>query len=149
MGNICRSPTAEGIFRHKVAKAGYLDRVLIDSAGTHAYHTAEPPDIRAQNVAFERGIDISESRARSIQLEDFEKFDHILAMDAYNHDELVRLCPNEFSYKIKYIMDYAPQWKTREVPDPYYGGQNGFARVMDMLDDASEGFLDHLCRIEL
>jgi len=149
MGNICRSPTAEGVFREKVAKAGFADNVVVDSAGTHAYHAAEPPDIRAQSIALERGIDISRLHARSIQLEDFVKFDHILAMDTYNRDELVQACPSEFVYKIKYLMDYAPQWKTREVPDPYYGGQNGFARVIDMVDDASEGFLDHLCRMEL
>ncbi len=149
MGNICRSPTAEGVFREKVAKAGFADNVAVDSAGMHAHHTAEPPDIRAQSIALERGIDISGLRARSVRPEDFEQFDHILAMDTFNRDELVQACPGEFVYKIKYMMDYAPQWKTREVPDPYYGGQNGFARVIDMLDDASEGFLDHLCRMEL
>ncbi len=149
MGNICRSPTAEGVFRDKVTKAGFADDVVVDSAGTHAYHTAQPPDIRAQSIALERGIDLSGLHARSVQLEDFEKFDHIMAMDAHNRDTLALLCSGEFEYKIKYMMDYAPQWKTREVPDPYYGGQSGFARVIEMLDDAADGFLDQLSRIEL
>ncbi len=149
MGNICRSPIAEGVFRNKVLNAGFSDRVVIDSAGTHAYHSKEPPDIRAQRVAAERGIDISSLRARSVRQDDFATFDHILAMDQFNHNELGQNCPSEFLYKIKYLMDYAPQWKTREVPDPYYGGSNGFTRVIDMVDDAADGFLDHLCRMHL
>lgn len=149
MGNICRSPIAEGVFRDKVCKAGFSNQVVVDSAGTHAYHSKEPPDIRAQRVAIERGIDISSLRARSVKSDDFSSFDHILAMDQYNFSELTQNCPSEYLYKIKLLMDYAPQWKTREIPDPYYGGSNGFARVIDMVDDAADGFLDYLSRMEL
>lgn len=141
MGNICRSPTAEGVFRHLVAQAGVQKHFHIDSAGTHAYHVSHPPDPRAQRAALARGIDISSQRARQVEISDFDEFDHILAMDRQNYDTLMFVCPQPHSHKVKLFLDFAPHLKTREVPDPYYGGTQGFERVLDMIEEASRGFL--------
>lgn len=140
MGNICRSPTAEGVFTHLVEQQGTRDRFLIDSAGTHAYHIGEEPDARAQQTARKRGIDLSFIRARKFARNDFEMFDHILAMDLDNFEILVDACPPEHKNKIRLFLDYAPHRDERDVPDPYYGGQNGFDHVFDLVEDASQGF---------
>lgn len=140
MGNICRSPTAEGVFTHLVEKQGTRDRFMIDSAGTHAYHVGEQPDTRAQQTARQRGIDLSYIRARKFAYTDFEMFDHILAMDSDNYAILLDACPAQYQDKIKLFLDFAPERNERDVPDPYYGGQNGFDHVFDLVEDASQGF---------
>jgi len=145
MGNICRSPTAEGVFRHVVKQAGMQDQIRIDSAGTHAYHIGESPDKRSQAVAKKNGVDLSTQIARKVQASDFDKFDYILAMDRSNLEDLKRLALNqEQKDKISLFMDYADNWDNTEVPDPYYGGSNGFQNVFDMVKSASEGLLKEI-----
>ncbi len=149
MGNICRSPTAEGLFRDIIQKSGFIDRFIIDSAGTHSYHINKPPDARTTKAALERGIDISMLRARQVELSDFDEFDHILVMDQANFEKLIEFFPKHTSDKIKFLLDYAPHLNTKSVPDPYYGGSRGFERVLDMIEDASVGFLEELKRLGL
>lgn len=144
MGNICRSPTAEGAFTQLVKDKNVTHLFEIDSAGTHAYHIDEAPDLRSQRAAKDRGIDLSQLRARQVIMGDFDYFDLLLAMDDDNYDILERKCPAEHKHKVKYLMDYAPNYKQREVPDPYYGGSYGFERVLDMVSDAAEGLLAQL-----
>ncbi len=144
MGNVCRSPMAEGIFQHLLKQHGLADRVMIDSAGTHAYHAGKAPDPRAIRAAQARGIDISGLRARQVGPGDFEEFDLILAMDEHNYDSLLFTGAKHQQGKLGYLLDYAPHLKTRNLPDPYYGGEVGFERVMDMIEDACEGLLRHL-----
>jgi len=147
MGNICRSPTAEGVFRHVMQADGEQNAVEIDSAGTHDYHIGEPPDRRAIAAALKRGIDLSGLRARAVVDEDFARFDLILAMDRDNLDLLQRRAPTKYRERIKLVMDYAPNAHRREVPDPYYGGQPGFEEVLDLLEQASQGLLSELQRV--
>lgn len=144
LGNICRSPTAEGVFRRLADERGLSPYLRVDSAGTHAYHVGEPPDPRSQKAAKARGIDLSVLRARRVDHGDFYQFDHILAMDANNFANLMDMRPPDASAQVKYFLDYAPHLNIREVPDPYYGGGNGFERVLDMVEDASMGLLDEL-----
>jgi protein-tyrosine phosphatase len=144
MGNICRSPTAEGVFAKLVYDAGLVDVIEIDSAGTHAYHVGEPPDARAQRSALHRGIDISLLRARRARSEDFEYFDYVLAMDEDNYQHLLQICPVEHQEKLQLFLDYAPHLEYREVPDPYYGGAKGFDTVLDMVEHAANGLLQHI-----
>jgi len=144
MGNICRSPTAHGVFRSLVQQRNLQAWIEIDSAGTHAYHVGEPPDRRAQSTALQRGIDLSDLRARPVNTNDFETFDYILAMDEDNHAILMSQCPEHAQDKVQLFMSYAPQLKRREVPDPYYGGIKGFENVFDMIDDAAKGLLDDI-----
>ncbi len=144
MGNICRSPTAEGVFRKLLNEKQLHDRFHIDSAGTHAFHVNEAPDLRAQKAAAERDIDLSNIRARKVVHGDFEDFDHILAMDSENYEILMAACPEDHRHKIKYFLDFAPHLGEREVPDPYYGGKFGFERVINMVEEASLGFLNAL-----
>ena len=144
MGNICRSPSAEGVFRNQLDQTGIAHRVRIDSAGTHAYHLSEAPDVRAQKAALARGIDISMLRARMVQASDFESFDYILAMDQHNLDVLLKKCPKVYAYKLNLILSFAPHLNCRDVPDPYYGGIYGFERVLDLLEDGCSAFLDVL-----
>ncbi len=142
MGNICRSPTAEGVFA-KLLKERQLEAAFqIDSAGTHAYHVGEPPDLRSQEAALEREINIAHLRARKVVMGDFEDFDYLLAMDEENYLTLMNACPVAYHHKVKYFLDYAPHLSVREVPDPYYGGRFGFQKVLDLIEVASEGFLD-------
>jgi len=149
MGNICRSPTAQGIFRGLVSEAGLGDRVLIDSAGTHAYHVGKPPDPRAQETAQRRGLDLSDLRARAATLHDLERFDYILVMDRENLRDLLAVCPPAVGSKIRLLMDFAPDLRVREVPDPYYGGPSGFERVFDIVEAAVAGLLEHIRRTHL
>ncbi|MEE9328236.1 MAG: low molecular weight protein-tyrosine-phosphatase [Cocleimonas sp.] len=144
MGNICRSPTAEGVFASLLKEQGVRKQVDIDSAGTHAYHDNEAPDLRAQKAAKDRGVNLSSIRARKVIFADFEDFDYVLAMDDDNHAILMESCPEQYQHKIKYFLEYAPHVGTREVPDPYYGGGYGFDRVLDMVEEASVGFLNSL-----
>ena len=144
MGNICRSPTAEGIFTRLVEEAGLQDKIGIDSAGTHAYHVGEPPDPRARKSALERGIDIGHLRARRAVIEDFERFDYVLAMDYDNLQNLQSLCEPQHSTKLKLFLEYGSHADIMEVPDPYYGGPLGFERVLDLIEDASNGLLQSI-----
>jgi len=143
-GNICRSPTAEAIFRKLATDAGMA--VTADSAGTHGYHVGEPPDPRAQKAAAKRGYDLSALRARTIEGADFRRFDLILAMDQEHHAILSRIAGSSAEHKLKLMMSYARRFKDRDVPDPYYGGPQGFERVLDMLEDAAKGLLESLHR---
>ena len=146
MGNICRSPTAEGLLRQKLIEAGLTHEVAVDSAGTLGSHAGAPPDERAQSHALQRGIDISALRARQIQRRDFERFDLLLAMDEDNLATLMRLCPPGHERRVRLMMDFASRQDSpsTEVPDPYYGGPAGFATVLDLLDDACSGLVEHL-----
>ena len=139
MGNICRSPTAEGVMRAKLAAAG-LD-VEVDSAGTHGYHVGEPPDERSQEHASLRGYDLSHLRARKLVAEDFSRFDLVLAMDGDNLAHAERLCPPGERRRLKLLMDYAPHTGRPHVPDPYYGGPAGFDEVLDLVEVACEGLI--------
>ena len=143
MGNICRSPTAEGVFRHFVQEAGLADRIKIDSAGTHAYHTGEPADRRASAAAERRGYSLADIRARRVQAEDFENFNYIVAMDRLNHVTLIDRADAEHHDKIRLFMEFSSA-EEDEVPDPYYGGAAGFDRVQDLVEEASRGLLETL-----
>ncbi|MES2901429.1 MAG: low molecular weight protein-tyrosine-phosphatase [Pseudomonadota bacterium] len=141
MGNICRSPTAEGVFRARAQQAGMADALHIDSAGTHAYHVGSQPDPRSTDYAARRGYDLSVQRARQVVAADFASFDHVIAMD---HDNMARLkaaCPAEHQHKLGLFMHYARNSDSDVVPDPYYGEGDGFARVLDYIEDASDGLL--------
>jgi len=141
MGNICRSPTAHGVFRHKVAELGLSASVAVDSAGTHNFHPNSPPDERSQAHAAKRGYDLSDLRARQIQRTDFESFDLILVMDAENLEALNNDCPPAHLHKIRRLTEFCLDHETPVVPDPYYGGANGFDHVLDLVEDACEGLL--------
>lgn len=144
MGNICRSPMAHGYFEHLVCEAGLADRIQVDSAGTHAYHIGKQPDSRAQETSKRHGIDLSVQRARKAVREDFLLFDYILAMDRDNYSLLSELCPEGQEHRLRLFMEFAPHMAEREVPDPYYGGAEGFERVFDMVEAAAAGLLEDI-----
>jgi len=144
MGNICRSPTAEGIFRHLVSEKNLMDMFITDSAGTHAYHVGEPPDHRAQETAEARGIDLSDLKGRKVTVSDFDKFDYVLAMDKDNYAILDEMCPLAKKEQLRLFLDFADDLSFDEVPDPYYGGTQGFEKVFDMLEQASLGLISHI-----
>ncbi|MEX0374255.1 low molecular weight protein-tyrosine-phosphatase [Spiribacter pallidus] len=144
MGNICRSPTAEGVFRHKLMQAGLDGYIHTDSAGTHDYHIGRPPDARSVEEARSRGINISDLRARQVDRFDFEFFDHILAMDAANLEYLTAMAPAAHRERLDPLLGYAPQLGTQWVPDPYFGGRHGFRQVYDLIDPAAEGLLESI-----
>jgi protein-tyrosine phosphatase len=144
MGNICRSPTAEGVLRHFVRKVGLAERVCIDSAGTHDYHVGSPPDRRSCHHAALRGYDLGGLRARQVDRNDFTRFDLICAMDADNFDRLQRLCPPAQRHKLKRLMQFAAPGLPDEVADPYGGDEHGFERVLDHVEAACEGLLAHI-----
>ncbi|MEW6446363.1 MAG: low molecular weight protein-tyrosine-phosphatase [Pseudomonadota bacterium] len=146
MGNICRSPTAEGVFVRMVREAGLMERIRIDSAGTHAYHIGNPPDPRSQQAALRRGYDLSPLRARKVAPTDFSAFDYVLAMDEDNLSILRGLMPTEARAHVGLFMGFAPDYGVREVPDPYYGGERGFEQVLDMVEAAATGLLDTIRR---
>ena len=141
MGNICRSPTAEGVFRHRAAAAGLADSLVIDSAGTHGYHVGEPPDARSMEYAANRGYDLSAQRSRKVAASDFEQFDHLLAMDRENLRLLEAACPPQHKHKLGLFMAHASRSGSDVVPDPYYGGGRGFDLVLDYIEDASDGLI--------
>ena len=143
LGNFCRSPTAEGIFRELVVKRGLVDQFVIDSAGTGDHHIGSPPDLRSQQEAKKHHIDISGLRARLITEHDFEFYDYILAMDKYNVATLLQLCPKEHQHKIKLMLEFYPDPNWQEVPDPYYSN-DGFGIVFELLQVSNENFLESL-----
>ena len=143
-GNICRSPTAEGVFRHLVEKEGLSDLIQTDSVGFESYHVGDAPDKRAQRAAAKRGYNLSSLRARTITQEDFKKFDLILAMDRGHLALLNRACPTEYKNRIHLFMKYAQRFTEEEVPDPYYGDMENFEHVLDLVEDAAQGIIEHL-----
>lgn len=144
MGNICRSPTAHGVLQAKVAAAGLQQAVEVDSAGTHDYHVGEPPDARAQQHALRRGYDLSGQRARQLQARDFSAFDLVLVMDAANERLAQALCPPAQRHKLQRLAAFASRHTVTQVPDPYYGGAEGFEQVLDLVEDACDGLLTQL-----
>ena len=148
LGNICRSPMAEGAFRHVAAEQGVLDRFEIDSAGLGSWHVGQAPDHRAQKAADQRGIDISGQSARQIRSSDFTSFDLLLAMDGSNYGELAQLAPKSERHKIRRFLDFAPHAGTKDVPDPFFGEAEGFDRALELIDQAARGLLAELLRDE-
>lgn len=146
MGNICRSPTAEGVFRKVVSEAALDTRIHVDSAGTHAYHINQPPDQRAQLAAERRGIRLDNIRARRVTVDDFEHFEYILAMDEDNLLILRESAPEGHGSRISLFLEFSESAPVLEVPDPYYGGSSGFERVLDLVEEASRGLLETLVR---
>ena len=146
MGNICRSPTAEGVFRHMVQALALDSKIVADSAGTHDYHVGDAPDRRAQQAAARRGYELGDLRGRQVCVEDFARFDYILAMDNHNLKILERQCPAEHKHKLRLFLEFSQNFKEREVPDPYYGGAHGFENVLDMVEDAAQGLLEEIRR---
>jgi len=144
LGNICRSPTAEGVFRATVEKAGLSDRISVRSAGTADYHVGEPPDSRSIRHARARGYEIAHQRARQFRAADFVAATLVLAMDSTNLQSLKRLCPPEHAAKLRLFLDFAPEEGTRDVPDPYYGDSAGFERVIDLCEAGASGLLQSL-----
>ncbi|VAW52335.1 Low molecular weight protein tyrosine phosphatase [hydrothermal vent metagenome] len=143
MGNICRSPTAEGVFRHMVKQINTAEEISIDSAGTHAYHVGSQPDKRAQEAALKRDIDLSSQRARRVSADDFIEFDYVVAMDKSNKRDLLDICPVGYENRIHLFLDFA-NCEESEVPDPYYGQGRGFEIVLNLVEDASAGLLKHV-----
>ncbi len=149
MGNICRSPTAHGVFQKMVEVANLAHLIEIDSAGTHSYHTGKAPDPRAQETARLRGYDLCGLQARRVTAQDCEQFDYVIAMDNENLMMLQELCPEGHEDKLCLLLDFADDLALREVPDPYYGGKRGFEKVLDLVEDASKGLLRHIVKEHL
>lgn len=145
LGNICRSPTAQGVFTHYVKKAGLQERIVADSAGTGDYRIGEPPDARACEAAAQRGYDLTALRARQVSRGDFAEFDYVLAMDEQNLHALNRLCAPEHAHKVKLLTEYCSSG-AGAVPDPYSGGRQGFEMVLDLVEDAAQRLLHHIRR---
>ena len=144
MGNICRSPTAEAVLREPARREAPELTLEVDSAGTHGYHVGDPPDPRAVAAAARRGYDLSPLRARQFTAKDFERFDLILAMDEDNRATMLR----QGSGRVELLLSYAPQWGERNVPDPYYGGEAGFERVLDLIESAARGVIESLGQMD-
>ena len=141
LGNICRSPTAHGVFETMVQRRGLSDVVLVDSCGTGGWHVGEAPDRRACAQASERGYKLDHLRARQLAPDDFDRFDYVMAMDRMNLQDLQALCPPSFDGHLELFLPYGAGQSVDEVPDPFYGADDGFSRVLDMIEAASEGLL--------
>jgi protein-tyrosine phosphatase len=148
LGNICRSPMAEGVFRHTAEEAGLADRFELDSAGLGDWHVGQAPDARAQAAALRRGLDISSQAARQVAPQDFLRFDLLLAMDQSNLAALNRMAPKDQAYKVRQFLDFAPQLGVSDVPDPFFGGREGFDEALDLIEAASQGLLADLIDTE-
>jgi protein-tyrosine phosphatase len=146
-GNICRSPTAEGVLRHRFEGAGLGKRVNIDSAGTHGYHIGEPPDARSAQTARRRGYNLAGQRARQIRRQDFQEFDLILAMDQGHLRQMLAVMPKQPRAELALMMSFARDLQQQDVPDPYYGEADGFERVLDLIEAAAEGVLSHVVAV--
>ncbi len=146
MGNICRSPTAQGTFERLIEEAQLAHRIHTDSAGTHAYHVGEPPDTRAREAADKRGIDLRRQRARRVDPADFDYFDYVVAMDRSNLADLLAICPDEHREKLCLLLEFAQHLSQQDVPDPYYGGAQGFERVLDLVEEGARGLLEDVRR---
>lgn len=149
MGNICRSPIAEGVLNKFLQNNKLYDFIKVDSAGTHGYHSGEAPDPRAIAVAGRRGYDIRSLRARKVRKDDFALFDLVLAMDRENLANLLDICPAVYHSRVKLFLNFARGIKTDEVPDPYYGGEAGFQAVLDMAENAAQGLIDAILNDEV
>jgi len=143
-GNICRSPTAEGVLRHQAAQRGLAERVQVRSAGTHDYHVGEAPDARSIDHALRRGYDLSAQRAQRIRREHFAEYDYILAMDRGHLAILRQIAPAGARAQLGLFLDASARWRGEDVPDPYYGDEEGFEQVLDMVEEAAERWLDRL-----
>jgi len=143
MGNICRSPTAHGVFQSLVDAHGLSASIRVDSAGTHSYHIGSPPDPRSQATAHNRGVDLTRLRARRFVSSDFVDFDYLLAMDNANLADMLALKPDNASARAKLMLPYSEKFGQQEIPDPYFG-EDGFDLVFDMIDDAARGLLQHI-----
>lgn len=141
LGNICRSPAAHGVFEHIIKAEGLEHKISVDSCGTGSWHIGQAPDDRMIKVAMEKGYDLSHLRARRIAAEDFECFDYILAMDARNLADTMKLAPNHYSGKLQLFLDFSLEKSLLEVPDPYYGGNEGFERVLALVESTSKNLL--------
>lgn len=148
LGNICRSPMAEGVFRRVAEEEGVAELFELDSAGMGDWHVGQAPDTRAQKAARNRGMDISGQRARQVTRDDYGRFDLLLAMDNSNYDELLGLAPKAELHKVRLFLDFAPQAGTQDVPDPFYGGSEGFDHALDLIEAASRGLLAELLASE-
>ena len=146
LGNICRSPTAHGVLLHRLLERSLTDRIEVDSCGTGGWHSGEPPDLRATAEARRRGYDLTSLRARQLDPDDFYRFDYLLAMDRANLGELRAQCPDDFNGHLGLFLEFAPDAQVDEVPDPYYGGERGFADVLSLVEDACDGLLETLLR---
>ncbi len=144
MGNICRSPTAQGVFESLLSKYRLDKSVMVDSAGTGPWHVGKVPDSRAQEAARQRGYRLDHLRARQVKSEDFLDYDLVLAMDKDNLSELLKICPEAFKDRVKLFLTFGSQSDHLEVPDPYYGGQRGFELVLDLIEDASQGLISYI-----
>ena len=143
MGNICRSPTAHGVFQALVEEHGLANRILVDSAGTHSYHIGSPPDPRSQSTAHGRGVDLSGLRARRFESRDFHDFDYLLAMDNDNLADMLAIRPETARARAELMLNYSQRFRQKEIPDPYFGN-DGFDLVFEMVDDAARGLLRHI-----
>ena len=141
MGNICRSPTAEAVFSKKLADQDLLGKVRVDSAGTHNFHPNAPPDERSQVHALKRGYDLSQLRARAVVQSDFEAFDLLLTMDWDNRALLEEICPAQHLHKIRGLAEFLQTSQSPVIPDPYFGGEQGFDHVLDLIEEATDGLL--------
>jgi len=146
LGNICRSPTAHGVMEGLAASGDHGLRIEVDSAGTGAWHIGHPPDDRSQAAARQRGLDLSAQRARRVELEDFHRFHLILAMDEQNLADLEEMRPSDATAELALLLSYAEGVDLRSVPDPYYGGANGFEQVLDLVEQGCAGLLEELRR---
>ena len=144
LGNICRSPTAHGVFEKLIADEGMQDVIGIDSCGTGAWHIGQPPDERTQRAAKERGYDLGHLRARKFSVDDFAEFDYILSMDTRNLADVIKKAPDDYGGVIKLFLDYSEERNILEVPDPYYGGDEGFERVFNIVESACQGLMKEL-----
>ncbi len=148
LGNICRSPSAENIMNHLIAEAGLTDKIVCDSAGTSGYHVGAPPDRRMNAAAIERGLEL-QGKSRKLTPSDLQQFDLILAMDRENYQDILYLDrEGKYEDKVYLMCDFATSKTDKEVPDPYYGGQDGFKYVVDLLFDACSGLLDRIVNSE-
>ena len=148
LGNICRSPMAEGVFRRVAEDKGAIHHFEIDSAGLGDWHAGQAPDTRAQVAAKTRGVDISGQSARQVRPEDFDRFDLLLAMDRSNHADLLMLAPEAARHKVRFFLDFAPHMGAKEVPDPFYGGKEGFDHALDLIEAAAQGLLAEMMTTE-
>ncbi len=148
LGNICRSPTAHGVMRQMVQDAGLSHAIEVESAGTQNWHAGKAPDARSQAHALRRGYDLSDLRAMQLRPEHFAQYDLLLAMDTSNHANALAIAPPELAHKLRYFTDFCSQHKRKEVPDPYYGGEDGFAQVLDLIEDGCRGLLAH-CQTQI
>ena len=144
LGNICRSPMAEGVFRKIAEERGLIPPLEVASAGTGSWHVGDPPDARAVAAAHSRGVDISRQRARQVHVDDFDRFDLLIAMDEANVETLRRAAPKHHHGKIKLFLEFADGAGASEVPDPYYGGTDGFGHALDLIEAASRGLSDYI-----